>query len=69
MCVSLQMENIGNFLQACEAYGVNKQDLFQTVDLYEAGNMNSVSLILTASKGIFVSNETHDTPSGCLQNG
>lgn len=37
------MENIGNFLTACEAYGVPKQDLFQTVDLYEARNMNGVS--------------------------
>ena len=33
------MENIGNFLSACEAYGVARTDLFQTVDLYEAQNM------------------------------
>jgi len=37
-----QMENIGQFLQACEKYGVNKVDLFQTVDLYEGQNMNAV---------------------------
>ena len=37
-----QMENIGNFLAACEAYGVSKLDLFQTVDLYEAENMPQV---------------------------
>ena len=37
-----QMENIGLFLQACENYGVNKVDLFQTVDLYEGQNMNAV---------------------------
>ncbi|XP_013421025.1 muscle-specific protein 20 isoform X2 [Lingula anatina] len=36
------MENIGNFLEACERYGVNKVDLFQTVDLYESQNMASV---------------------------
>lgn len=34
-----QMENISNFLTACEKYGVNKTDLFQTVDLYEAQNV------------------------------
>jgi len=34
-----QMENINNFLVACEKYGVNKTDLFQTVDLYENQNM------------------------------
>ena len=38
-----QMENIGNFLSACERYGCNKQDIFQTVDLYEAENMPQVS--------------------------
>jgi hypothetical protein len=36
------MENIGNFLAACERYGLTKQDLFQTVDLYEAENMPQV---------------------------
>ena len=34
-----QMENISNFLSACEAYGVSKTDLFQTVDLYENQNL------------------------------
>lgn len=37
-----QMENIGMFLQGCENYGLNKVDLFQTVDLYEAQNMPMV---------------------------
>ena len=36
------MENIGNFLDACEKYGVKKLDLFQTVSLYEATNMTQV---------------------------
>lgn len=36
------MENIGNFLEGCEKYGVLKTDLFQTVDLYEATNMSAV---------------------------
>ena len=33
------MENIGAFLNACEALGMVKTDLFQTVDLYEAQNV------------------------------
>lgn len=36
------MENIGNFLSACERYGLVKADLFQTVDLYEEQNMVQV---------------------------
>eukprot|EP00794_Sanderia_malayensis_P000091 gene91-695_t len=36
------MENTGMFLKACEAYGVNKADLFQTADLYDNQNMDSV---------------------------
>jgi len=39
-----QMENINNFLLACEKYGVNKTDLFQTVDLYENQNLWQVVL-------------------------
>ena len=37
-----QMENIGNFLDACASYGVAKTDLFQTVDLYEGQNIPQV---------------------------
>jgi len=37
-----QMENIGKFLDAVEKYGVAKNDLFQTVDLYENTNMSAV---------------------------
>jgi len=40
-----QMENISNFLSACEKYGVAKTDLFQTVDLYE--NQNMVQVVST----------------------
>jgi len=36
------MENISKFLKAIEDYGVMKQDLFQTVDLYEMQNMSQV---------------------------
>ena len=37
-----QMENIGNFINACAEYGVRPEDSFQTVDLYEATNMTLV---------------------------
>jgi len=37
-----QMENIGKFLEAADKYGVAKSDTFQTVDLYEGGNMVAV---------------------------
>jgi len=43
-----QMENITNFLTACEKYGVNKTDLFQTVDLYEKQNLWQVVLTIFA---------------------
>ncbi len=36
------MENIQIFLDASEAYGVQKTSLFQTVDLFEARNMSQV---------------------------
>uniref|UniRef100_A0A0B7A8F9 Transgelin n=1 Tax=Arion vulgaris TaxID=1028688 RepID=A0A0B7A8F9_9EUPU len=38
----LQMENVSNFLLACEQLGVSKTDLFQTVDLYDKSNMVQV---------------------------
>jgi len=43
-----QMENIGNFLSAVEAFGVNPADSFQTVDLYEKQNIPSVISTLHA---------------------
>ena len=36
------MENINNFLDACESMGCKKLDLFQTVDLYEGQNLPQV---------------------------
>ncbi|CAG5120642.1 unnamed protein product [Candidula unifasciata] len=38
----LQMENVSNFLEACEKLGISKTDLFQTVDLYDKINMVQV---------------------------
>lgn len=37
-----QMENISNFLAACENIGISKIDMFQTVDLYESQNIPQV---------------------------
>ena len=42
------METIGKFLEGAEKFGIAKTDLFQTVDLYEAGNMNQVVLTIHA---------------------
>ena len=36
------MENIQTFVNFCEAYGVTKTGLFQTVDLYDGRNMSLV---------------------------
>jgi len=40
--VNKQMENISFFLQAAEAYGVPRHNLFQTVDLSEGQNLAQV---------------------------
>jgi len=37
-----QMENIGNFLAACEKFKMKSTDLFQTVDLFEGSNIPQV---------------------------
>jgi hypothetical protein len=38
----MMMENIASYLAACRDFGVRDTDLFQTVDLFEAQNMNLV---------------------------
>lgn len=43
-----KMENISQFLNAAEAYGVSKTELFQTVDLYEKQNLTQVVMTLHA---------------------
>lgn len=47
------MENINNFLDACEKIGVKKIDLFQTVDLYEGQNLSQVTRFLCIHYRIF----------------
>ena len=38
----VKMENIGFFLNGCYEYGVKKEDLFQTADLFEGANIVQV---------------------------
>jgi len=40
------MENINNFLLACTAFGVTKEEQFQTVDLWEKQNLSAVVICL-----------------------
>ena len=37
-----KMENISNFLKACEGMGCQRADLFQSVDLFDGNNINQV---------------------------
>ncbi|XP_076867626.1 transgelin-3a [Brachyhypopomus gauderio] len=43
-----QMEKISQFLEAAEAYGVTRGDIFQTVDLWEGKDMAAVQRTLMA---------------------
>ena len=40
---SLQLENIGIFIEGCKKYGMTEKDLFVTLDLHEQTNRNMVS--------------------------
>ncbi|KAM8920955.1 transgelin-2 [Pelodytes ibericus] len=52
-----QMEQISQFLKACERYGIPASDLFQTVDLWEGKNMASVQRTLMNLGGIAVTKD------------
>lgn len=55
-----QMEQVSRFLTAAEAYGVNKTDIFQTVDLWESKDMAAVQRTLMALGSIAVTkNDGH----------
>lgn len=41
-----EYENISFFLKACNEYGIDKNDLFQTVDLYEGQNLAQVQMTI-----------------------
>ncbi|GAM23500.1 hypothetical protein SAMD00019534_066750, partial [Acytostelium subglobosum LB1] len=46
----VQMENIGNYLAFCRGLGMATTDLFMTVDLFEAKNLNQVIQNIQAVK-------------------
>ena len=48
-----QMENISAFLEHCGRNGVPKNDLFQTIDLFEEQNINQVILSIHAISRTF----------------
>ncbi|XP_006115250.1 transgelin-2 [Pelodiscus sinensis] len=52
-----QMEQISQFLQAAERYGIAPTDIFQTVDLWEGKNMASVQKTLMNLGGLAVTRE------------
>ncbi|XP_040281887.1 transgelin [Bufo bufo] len=49
-----QMEQVAQFLNASEAYGVVKTDMFQTVDLYEGKDLAAVQRTIVALGSIAV---------------
>lgn len=44
------IENIGSFTTACKSFGVTTEELFQTVELYEARDLFSVTTCVFALK-------------------
>uniref|UniRef100_A0A8C2MP55 Calponin-homology (CH) domain-containing protein n=1 Tax=Cricetulus griseus TaxID=10029 RepID=A0A8C2MP55_CRIGR len=52
-----QMEQISQFLQAAERYGINTTDFFQTVDLGEGKNMACVQRTLMNLGGLAVARD------------
>ncbi|KAM3918920.1 transgelin-2 [Leptodactylus fuscus] len=55
-----QMEQVSQFLKACERYGIAATDLFQTVDLWEGKDMASVQRTLMNLGGLAVTkNDGH----------
>jgi len=60
----VQMENIAAYLKACASLGLATHDLFQTVDLYEAKNMNQVVTNILALKRISSGGSSSSKSSG-----
>nr|ABW04145.1 smooth muscle cell-specific protein SM22 alpha [Epinephelus coioides] len=57
-----QMEQVSQFLNAAERYGVTKTDMFQTVDLWEGKDLAAVQRTLMALGSLAVTKE-----DGCYQ--
>ncbi|XP_061267123.1 calponin-3 isoform X2 [Bos javanicus] len=52
-----QLENIGNFIKAIQAYGMKPHDIFEANDLFENGNMTQVQTTLVALAGLMGTNK------------
>ena len=57
-----QMENISQYLTVCERLGMNKVDLFQTIDLYEGKDMMCVLNSINALKQLAEQNSNNLKP-------
>ena len=56
-----QLENIGNFIKAIQAYGMKPHDIFEANDLFENGNMTQVQTTLVALAGLAKTKGFHTT--------
>uniref|UniRef100_A0A673T2Z8 Calponin n=1 Tax=Suricata suricatta TaxID=37032 RepID=A0A673T2Z8_SURSU len=56
-----QLENIGNFIKAIQAYGMKPHDIFEANDLFEKGNMTQVQTTLVALAGLAKTKGFHTT--------
>lgn len=58
---SSQLEDIGNFIKAIQAYGMKSRDIFEANDLFENGNMTQVQTTLVALAGLAKTKGFHTT--------
>ncbi|ELK30701.1 Calponin-3 [Myotis davidii] len=56
-----ELENIGNFIKAIQAYGMKPHDIFEANDLFENGNMTQVQTTLVALAGLAKTKGFHTT--------
>ena len=56
-----QLENIGNFIKAIQAYGMKPHDIFEANELFENGNMTQVQMTLVALAGLVKTKGFHTT--------
>ncbi|TKC34354.1 hypothetical protein EI555_009400 [Monodon monoceros] len=56
-----ELENIGNFIKAIQAYGMKPHDIFEANDLFENGNMTQVQTTVVALAGLAKTKGFHTT--------
>ncbi|XP_037597889.1 calponin-3-like [Cebus imitator] len=56
-----QLENIGDFIKAIQAYGMKPHDILEANDLSETGNMTQVQMTLMALAGLAKTKGFHAT--------